>query len=154
MHRRAFLATAAASGLLAACGGKPPPPGPATVAITVTGAPGMNPGPDGGDRPVTLSLLRLKDAGVFSTADMFALLGDPTTALGADLIGMDQLVIAPGGKAAKTMTFEPEATQLGLIASLRDPSGKVWRTAMPVAPNQAATASVTLGPKGIELKLA
>lgn len=153
MHRRAFLAAAAASGLLAACGGKKPP-GAAVIAVAVTGSPGMNPGPDGADRPVTLSLLRLKDAGAFNSADMFALLEDPATALAADLIGMDQLPIAPGGKAAKTLTFEPEATQLGLLASLRDPAGKVWRLATPVAPGMVATANVTLGPNGIELKLA
>ena len=114
MDRRAFLAIAAATGLLAACGGKPP--GPAVVTVAVTGAPGMNPGPDGADRPVTLSLLRLKDAGAFNSADMFALQEDPATALAADLIGMDQLAIAPGGTASKTITFEPEATQLGLLA--------------------------------------
>ncbi|MFO1209461.1 MAG: type VI secretion system lipoprotein TssJ [Amaricoccus sp.] len=153
MHRRAFLATAAATGLLAACGGKKPP-GPAMVTLNVTAAPGMNPGPDGSDRPVTLSLLRLKDAGAFNSADMFALLEDPATVLAADLIGMDQLPIAPGGKASKTITFEPAATQLGLLAALRDPAGKVWRTAVPVAPGMVATGSVTLGPKGIELKMA
>ena len=152
MDRRAFLAAAAASGLMAACAKKPP--GPAVIAVAVTGAPGMNPGPDGADRPVTLSLLRLKDAGAFNSADMFALLEDPATVLAADLIGVDQLAVAPGGKAAKTITFEPEAKQLGLLASLRDPAGKVWRLATPVAPGMAATANVTLGPQGIELKLA
>ena len=153
MDRRAFLAIAAATGLLAACGGKKPP-GPAMVTLNVTGAPGMNPGPDGADRPVTLSLLRLKDAGAFNSADMFALLENPATVLAADLIGMDQLPIAPGGKASKTITFEPTATALGLLASLRDPAGKVWRTAVPVVPGMVATGNVTLGPKGIELKMA
>jgi len=152
LHRRALLATAAA-GLLAACGGKAPP-GPAVVTVTATGQPGMNPGPDGADRPVTLSLLRLRDAGVFNSADMFALQEDPATALAADLVGMDQLAIAPGGSASKTITFEPDATQLGLLALLRDPAGKVWRRAVPVAPGMQATATVILGPQGLALTLA
>ena len=74
--------------------------------------------------------------------------------LAADLVGMDQLPVPPGGSASKVLTFEPEATQLGIMASLRDPTGKVWRTAVPVAPGAAVTATVTLGPTGIELKLA
>ena len=148
MDRRAFLASAAA-GLLAACGGGPP--GPATVTVAATGQPGMNPGPDGSDRPVTLTLLRLKDAGAFNAADFFALQGDPAGVLAADLVGMDQLAVAPGGSASKTLTFEPEATQLGVMASLRDPTGKVWRAAAPVAPGSTVTANVTLGPTGIGL---
>jgi type VI secretion system protein VasD len=149
MDRRAFLATVAAAGLVSACGGGPPAPGTATV--NATAAAGMNPGPDGADRPVTLTLLRLKDAGAFNAADFFALQGDPATVLAADLVGMDQLAVAPGGSASKTLTFEPEATQLGLMASLRDPTGKVWRAAVPVAPGTNVTANVTLGPTGIGL---
>lgn len=148
MDRRAFLAVAAASGLLAACGGKPP--GPATVTVVATGQPGMN----GGDRPVTLSLLRLRDAGAFTSANMFALFEDPATALAADLVGIDQLVVVPNATATKTLTFEPEAKQLGLLAALRDPAGKVWRKAIPVTPGMVATATVTLGPTGIELSMA
>ena len=151
LNRRAFLATSAAAGLLAACGGGPP--GPAAVTVAVTGAAGMNPGPDGADRPVTLTILRLKDAGAFNSADFFALQNDPAAALGADLVGMDQLAVAPGASASKTVSFEPEATTLGLMAALRDPTGKVWRSVAPVAPGKAATATVTLGPSGLTLAM-
>ncbi len=149
--RRAFLLLAGAAGLLAACGGGPPPPG--TVAVTITGGAGMNPGPDGADRPVTVSLLRLRDAAAFTAADPFAL-QDPATALAADLVGMDQLAVAPGATASKTVTMEPEATQLGILALFRDPGGKVWRTAVAVPPGAALTATVTLGPGGLAVVMA
>ena len=126
--------------------------GPASVAVNVAGQPGMNPGPDGTDRPVTVSILRLRDAGAFNSADFFAL-QDPATALAADLVGMDQIAVPPGGSAAQAVTMEPEATQLGLIALLRDPAGKVWRTAVPVAPGSTVSANVTLGPGGLALQL-
>ena len=152
MRRRQFLAATGAAGLLAACGKKPPPPPPPTIVnVAVTGAPGMNPAPDGSDRPVTLSLLRLKDPSAFFAADLYALQADPAAAAGAGLVGLDQLVIAPGGAGAKTLTFEPEATTLGLVATFRDPAGKVWRLAQPVPAHARTTATVTLGPKGIEL---
>ena len=76
-------------------------------------------------------------------------LQDPTTALAAALVGMQQIAVAPGASASATVTMEPEATALGVVALLRDPSGKVWRTAVPVAPGSTVTANVTLGPSGL-----
>ena len=153
MERRGFL-IAGLAGLLAACGGKKPP-GPAVLKVDVQGLPGMNPVPDGSDRAVTLLLLRLKDAATFKTADLFALQTDSAGTLGADLIGMDRLVVpAPApSTVSKTVTFEPEATQLGIVAILRDP-GRAWRVATPVAPGMAATATLTLDTAGIALKVA
>ena len=52
--RRSFVIALGATTALAACGGGPP--GPAPVAVNVTGGRGMNPGPDGADRPVTLTV--------------------------------------------------------------------------------------------------
>jgi type VI secretion system protein VasD len=146
LNRRAFLATSAAAALLAGCGG---PPKPASVTVAATGGAGMNRGPDGADRPVTLSLMRLKDAGAFNTADYFALQEDAASALGADLLGMDQVVVAPGASVSKTVAVEPEATSLGIIASLRDPTGKVWRTVTPVKPGSTVTVTVGLGSSGL-----
>lgn len=145
LDRRAFLVTTAGAVLLAACGG---PPNPALVTVAATGATGMN-AKGGTDRPVTVSLLRLKDAGAFNSADYFALQEDAAGALGADLLGIDQLAVAPGGSAGKTLTMEPEATALGLMASLIDPAGKVWRTTVPVQPGTNVAVNVTLGPGGL-----
>ncbi len=151
MNRRAFLATSAAAALLAACGG-PPKPGSATVAVT--GGAGMNSGPDGADRPVTLSILRLKDAGSFNSADYFALQEDAAGVVGADLVGIDQLAVPPGGSVSKTVAVEPEVTNIGIMASLRDPAGKTWRTVTPVKAGKAVTLNVTLGPSGLAVATA
>jgi type VI secretion system protein VasD len=67
---------------------------------------------------------------------------------------MDQLSVPPGETVAKTVTMEPEATQLGILALFRNPDGKVWRTAVPVAPGAALKATVTLGPGGIVVAVA
>ncbi len=150
--RRAFLIGTGTLALLAGCGGEPP--GPASVTLAFTGGPGMNPGPDGADRPLTVSIFRLRDPGAFETADFFALQSDPATALGGSLIGQAQVAIPPGGAASLTVTMEPEATFLGLAALLRDPGGKAWHVARPVAPGTVATGTVTLGPAGLALDLA
>lgn len=151
IDRRTMLVLTGAAGLAAACGG---PPGPSTVTLAFTGQPGMNPGPDGGDRPVTVQILRLRDAGAFATADMFALTADPAAALPTDIVGSDQVALAPGGSASKAITVEPEATAVGLVALLREPGGKVWRTSFPVTPGSTVKGTVTLGPGGLAVALA
>lgn len=150
LDRRSFVTALGATAALAACGG---PPGPALVAVNVAGGRGMNPGPDGADRPVTVTVLRLRDAGAFAGADYFALLEDPAAALGAALLGVDQIAVAPGGRASKVVVFEPEATQIGVVAALREPTGKTWRAMAPVAAGEPATAAVTLGPAGLTLAM-
>jgi type VI secretion system protein VasD len=154
LDRRRFVLLSGA-GLLAACGGEPPPPppGPATVNLRVSGEPGMNPGPDGSDRPVTVQVMRLRDLGAFNTADFFALQEDPSGALAADLAAMEQLAVPPGGAAATTLSVTPDAPFLALVALFRDPSGKVFRTAAPITPDANVTADVTLGPGGMAMTL-
>ncbi len=87
IHRRDFVVTLGATGFLAAC--QSGPPKPSTVTINLAGQAGMNPGPGGGDRPVTVMILRLKSTGKFNSADYFALQGDAGSALGGDLLGSE-----------------------------------------------------------------
>ncbi|RWF75973.1 type VI secretion system lipoprotein TssJ, partial [Mesorhizobium sp.] len=103
------------------------PPKPSVISVNVTGGAGMNPGPGGGDRPVTVLVMRLASTGKFNSADYFALQGDAGSALGADLIGSDSISVAPGKTAAKTITVEPNATALGFVALIREPGGRNWR---------------------------
>ena len=79
---------------------------------------------------------------------MFALQADPAAALGADLLGADQLVVAPKGVASKTITFEPEANFIGVVALLRDPSGKIWRASKGIAKESTVSVPVTVGSPG------
>jgi type VI secretion system protein VasD len=146
IHRRDFMVLGAA-GLLAAC--QSGPPKPSTVTINFTGQAGMNLGPGGGDRPVTVLILRLKSTGKFNSADYFALQGDASSALGGDLLGSDSVSIAPGGTATKTLTVEPEAAALGFVALIREPGGKTWRTTKSVSSGSQLTVNVRLGSGGI-----
>ena len=111
-----------AAGLLAACGGGRP--APATVAVDRRPArPGMNPGPDGADRPVTVSLLRLRDVGAFNAADLFAL-QDPATALAADLVGMDQLAVAPGRQRREDASPSSPRRRISALVALAARPGR------------------------------
>ncbi|MBP7000311.1 type VI secretion system lipoprotein TssJ [Amaricoccus sp.] len=150
MMRRTMLVLTGAAGLVAACGG---PPGPSAVTLAFTAQPGANPGPDGVDRPITVQILRLRDPGAFATADMFALTADPAAALPTDIVGIDQVALQAGASVTKAISVEPEATAVGLIALLREPGSKVWRTSFPVSPGSKVKGAVTLGPGGMTLAL-
>ncbi|SCB60449.1 type VI secretion system protein VasD [Rhizobium aethiopicum] len=152
LQRRGFLMMLGATGLISGCVGGPPKS--STVTVKATGQAGMNLAADGGDRPVTVLVLRLKDVGKFNSADIFALQSDPASALGADLLGSDQLTVSPGGSATKTVAFPPEATFLGVVAFFRTPGGRVWRQAVPIRPESTVTANVALSSGGMALALA
>ena len=147
IDRREFVVALGATGLLAAC--QSGPPKPSVITVNVTGGTGMNPGPGGGDRPVTVLVMRLKSTGKFNSADYFALQGDAGTALAGDLVGSDQIAVAPGKSASKTITVEPDATALGFVALIREPGGRNWRTTKSVSPGSKFTINVTLGSGGI-----
>ncbi|ESX71551.1 MULTISPECIES: type VI secretion system lipoprotein TssJ [unclassified Mesorhizobium] len=148
IDRREFIVALGATGLLTACQSAGPPK-PSVITVKLTGAAGMNPGPGGGDRPVTVLVMRLRSTGKFNSADYFALQGDAGSALAGDLIGSDQIAVAPGKTATKTITVEPDATALGFVALIREPGGRNWRTTKSVSPGSNFTINVTLGSGGI-----
>ena len=142
--RRSFILATGATAFVAACGG---PQGPTPVTVAATAGPEAN-----GGLPVQVTVLRLKDAGAFNSADYFALQGDPAGILGPALIGMDQMTLAAGAPASKTIAFEPEATQIGVLVGLRDPE-KAWRAAAPVPAGKPVTATVDVGAAGLALAM-
>ncbi|MER8603642.1 type VI secretion system lipoprotein TssJ [Mesorhizobium sp. M0814] len=148
IDRREFIVALGATGLLTACQSAGPPK-PSVITVKLTGAAGMNPGPGGGDRPVTVLVMRLRSTGKFNSADYFALQGDAGSPLAGDLIGSDQIAVGPGKTATKTITVEPDATALGFVALIREPGGRNWRTTKSVSPGSNFTINVTLGSGGI-----
>jgi type VI secretion system protein VasD len=112
----------------------------------------MNPGPDGADRPVTVTVMQLKSAGAFDSADFFAL-QNPSAALGGDLLRSDQIVVAPGGAASKVLTIEAGATVIGVIAGFRTPAGKQFRSKI-AAPGSNSGLIISVGPSGLSLQAA
>ncbi|MBN9073593.1 MAG: type VI secretion system lipoprotein TssJ [Rhizobiales bacterium] len=149
MNRREMLIALGATGLVASC--QSGPPKPSKVTVNVAGGVGMNPGPGGGDRPVTVLVMRLKSTGKFNSADYFALQGDAGGTLGGDLLGTDQIAVGPGKTASKTITVEPEAAALGFVALIREPGGRSWRATKSVSSGSQFTVNVKLGKGGMSV---
>lgn len=129
--RRNLFAGATALVALAACG----PEDPAALTISAQGVAGMNPGPDGADRPLILQVVQMSGAGAFDGADFFSL-QNPQAALGGDFISVQQIVLQPGAPQTVTVPVSAGATDIGIVAGFRDPAGKVFRvkTTAPAGP--------------------
>lgn len=143
--RRAFLIGGSAL-LLVACA----PAGPGAVTIVAQGTAGMNPGPDGADRPLTLQVLQLRGSGVFDGADFFGLQTASAT-LGGDLVKADTITLAPGGKATKTIALEATTAIIAVVAGFRDPAGKQFRAKSSVSPTDSVTFALDVTASGIKL---
>ena len=143
--RRALLVGGSAL-LLVACA----PAGPGAVTLVAQGAAGMNPGPDGADRPLTLQVLQLRGAGAFDGADFFAL-QNASAALGGDLVKADTIALAPGGKVTKAITLDPTTALIAVVAGFRDPAGKQFRAKSPVSPTDSVTFALDVSASGIKL---
>jgi len=151
MERREFLIGSMALGALglAACA----PAGPGVVTIVAQGTAGMNPGPDGADRPLTLQIVQLRSAGAFDGADFFAL-QNPAAALGGEFIKADQIALTPGAAQTRAIGLDAGTTVIGVIAGFRDPAGKVFRAKASVSATESVTFSVEVGASGVSLRAA
>jgi len=147
LDRRGFVIACGSVLTLGACAG---PPGSGAAVVTASGEAGLNPGPDGIDRPLTLTLVQLKSAAAFDGADFFAL-QNPATALGGDLLKVDQMVVLSGASAEKIFDVDAAAAFIGVIAGFRDPAGKVFRVKIAAPPKGDLKVKLSIGSGGISL---
>ncbi len=144
--RRTVILTGASAFGLVACGAA----GPGTINVSATMAAGANPGPDGADRPLTLTLVSLKSTDTFDGADVVAL-QNPETSLAADLLRADRIVLAPGGAATLAIPITPGTTALGIVAGFRNPSGKTFRTTLSLPPTGDVPVNISVSATGLTL---
>lgn len=142
--RRNLILSSGSFVVLSGCLSGDPVPGSILASANMTD--GANPGPDGSGRPLTVTLVQLRSTDGFASAD-FAALQDPASALAADLVRADTLVLAPGGTAQGAFPVEVQqgASALGIVAGFREPGGKVFRLtqSLPAAGDLPLSISVT-----------
>ncbi len=146
LERRTFLVLGAAGLGLAGCMGDDAPP---NLSVSASGGAGMNPGPDGSDRPVTLQVVQMTGSGAFDSADYFAL-QSPSSALGGEFVKADQIVLAPGASASRVIPLDARTTMIGVTAGFRNPAGKTVRTKI-AAPASDSGLMISVGSGGISL---
>jgi type VI secretion system protein VasD len=123
-----------AAGALAACADKPPPP--ATLDLTLNAAPSINPSLDNRPSPVSVRIYELTSLSNFQGAPFFNLLEGDVAALGPELMGKEEVVIAPGATRNVKKELKPTTRFIGLVAFFRDYESGIWRAQAEVKPNQ------------------
>lgn len=138
--KRSFFAPALAllaALALVACAEGPPPP--TNVALTVTAAPDSN-----GGAPVKVKVYYLASTAAFDGADFFSVFDNAAGTLGADLVSVDEYLLAPGASVSASKSFQVPVSHVGVAAGFRDIDQPGWRATAPLAPNAANPVAVTL----------
>ncbi len=146
LTRRSLLIGGSSVILLTACG----PEEPAALTLSAQGVSGMNPGPDGKDRPLILQVVQMSGAGAFDGADFFSL-QNPQAALGGEFVSVQQIVLQPGASQTVTIPVSAGASVIGIVAGFRNPEGKVFRVKTS-APSGPAGVIVAVQSGGLSLQ--
>ncbi|HYM03858.1 MAG TPA: type VI secretion system lipoprotein TssJ [Stellaceae bacterium] len=134
---------------LTGCGSKPPPP--TIVELTVQATPTINPDDTGRPSPVIVRIYQLAGAGAFEKADFFQLYEKEGAVLGTDLLGRDQVALAPGDSKSLTFEMKPTAKLIGIVAAFRDIGQATWRTEATVPPNKTTKLTIVVDKLAVQV---
>jgi type VI secretion system protein VasD len=135
---------------LTGCAG--PQAKPPTVAeIRFVAVPNLNPGITGDAAPLVVRVYELAASGAFSNSDFFALFDGDQGALGADMLGRDELRLIPGAQQSFKKTLQPGTRHLGIMAAYREIDQVRWRQVVPVKPEKINKFTVSLGEKALSV---
>lgn len=141
---------AAAAGItlaLVACAGAPKP---AQVAGTIQASPLVNPSTSKRPSPLLLRVYELKTAAGFNSADFMSLYQRDKAELGADMLGKEEFVLAPGESKTFAKTLAADTRFLGVVAAYRDVEHARWRSVVPVQPGQMHTLVIRANELSVE----
>lgn len=128
---------------LAACASGPPPK--EVLTLTVTAAADVNPDLQGRPSPVVVQILELKSLEQFNSLDYMSLADAAGSALGADVVNRNQMVLSPGASRSQELELDEATSAIGFIAGYRDLDNATWRQAVPIVQGQTASITVNLG---------
>lgn len=110
--------------------------------ITLDVAPDVNPDLNRKPSPIVLKVFQLKTASAFESADFFSLQDKPQSVLGADLLGVDRIILRPGDARTLHYRGNVDAGAIGIVAEYRVLEKNRWRMTVPLP--RAATEPVPI----------
>jgi type VI secretion system protein VasD len=129
--------------LLSACAGGPPEREALDMQVNATAD--VNPDMQGRPSPVILHIMELNSTEQFNRLDYMSLTQPSGAALGAELLGKNQMVLQPGETKALPMELNPMTTAIGLVAGYRDIDNAAWRKVIPITQGSTRGIAITLG---------
>lgn len=139
-QRRLLLAAGlSVAAALAGCFG-----GPAVLSATAVVGAQVNPDLHKRPSPVVVRVYELKASTLFEQADFVTLFEKEQEALGAELVGRDELIFRPGDTKPITKTLSPDTRFIGVVAAFRELERARWRAVVPVVPGKKNVLSINL----------
>jgi type VI secretion system protein VasD len=114
--------------------------------VTLQAGPDINPDIRGQPSALAVRLFELKSATLFGAADFFALYEREQATLAGDLLGSEQVILAPGATRTVSRTVQQDARFLGVIAAFRELDRSVWRAVAPIARSKVQEGAAGGGP--------
>jgi len=111
--------------MLSACASKPPED--VSIKGSVQAVDSINPDSLGRPSPLLVKVFQLGAVDKFEAADYFALSDSADATLGADLLGVESFLLAPGDNKPYEGEFDPQTRFIGVIAGYRDIHQAQWR---------------------------
>ena len=97
-------------------------------------------------------VLKLASGLDFAGADYFALDQDLAKALGGDLKGSADFVLAPGATQVWQARLDDDARVIGVMAGYQAIDSVQWRAWKEVPPHATTLLAATFGARGVELR--
>jgi type VI secretion system protein VasD len=121
------------------------PKSPRQVALRLHAAPKLNSDAQGRPLALVTRIYSLRHSSAFEAAPYAAFLtpGADQEALGADLLGVREMIVVPGQRYDAIENIPREAAYVGVVALFHSPAPQRWRLAFPSA--AAEKAGVTVG---------
>jgi len=110
---------------LAACAAKPPED--VQLKGSVQAVESVNPDSLGRPSPLQIKIFQLGAKDKFEAADYFALSDASEATLGADMLGVQAMMLTPGDHRPYEGEFDPATKFIGVIAGYRDIHQAEWR---------------------------
>jgi type VI secretion system protein VasD len=125
---------------------------PAPIPITLRASDRVNPDEQGQALATVVRIYQLKGTAKVDNADFDAVYRREKETLGEDLVQVEELEVAPGKSLSKNITPEKATKALMVMAIFRKPVGNLWRSIVPLAPDQHGELSFALDDYRIDKK--
>lgn len=123
-------------------------PGP--VRMTFAAGNRLNPDDQGQSLPTAVRVFQVASLGKANSAELLDLLRDPKSALGDDLLGVEELLVRPGERVERTIPREKGASALLVVGLFRRPTGSGWRQVVELPGSRATHVSFSIDEYRIE----
>ena len=105
----------------------PPCPDPEPLHLALFGSERLNPGDRGEPLATVVRIYQLKRPDKLSDATFDQLLDNDKTALGEDLVGMQEVTLHPAERLDPPVQRKDEVQYLAVVGLFRQPAGTSWR---------------------------